>query len=156
MKILLVFIFYAILYPFFENWFNWLQMDLLDKEKAWQEKLQFRPSNPASQWHSISGGVCGTLLFLLFLIPFNMTNIFHVLFACVIGSIIITATELGVGYFLFYVIKIKRFWDYSNSKINIFGKEILLNYLGLVDVYHSLAWMGLTYLFFIFNHLFGG
>jgi hypothetical protein len=151
MKLQIIFIMYGLLYPYFENWFNWIQMDLFDKKKTWQEKLQFKPSNPASQWHSISGGVCGTLLFILFLIPFDMTNIFIIILACLIGSIIITAAEFGMGYFLFYVLKIKRFWDYSNSKINLFGKEIPLNYLGLIDIFHSLAWMGLTYLFFLIN-----
>jgi hypothetical protein len=153
MKILLIFIFYGLLYLYLENWFNWFETDLPDKKKKLKEKLQFRPSNSASQWHFISGGICGLLLFILFLIPFNMTNIYHIIIACILGSIIITGVELGMGYFLFYILKIKRFWNYSNSKIKIFNFEIPLNFLGLIDFWHFLIWMWLTYLFYFVNHL---
>jgi hypothetical protein len=154
MKILLIILFYGFFYPYFENWFNWVQMDLPDKNKSWSEKLQFRPSNPASQWHFLSGGLVGILLNLLFLIPFNMINFFQILIACIIGGAIITGIEFALGYLLFYVLKIKRFWDYSNSQIKIFGKVIKLNIMGLIDIWHCLAWCGLTYLFYLVNHIF--
>jgi hypothetical protein len=152
MKILLIFIFYGNFYLFFENCFNFIQMDLFSN-KSWSEKLQLKTSNPASLWHFVSGGIAGLWLNLLFLIPFKMSNIWIALLACIIGSVIITSIEFGLGYLLFYVFKIKKFWDYSNSKISIFGKEIKLNYMGLIDVWHCLSWMGLTYVFYFVNKL---
>ena len=133
---LVVSLFYGLLYLFIENWFNWFEMDLLNKNKTLSEKLQFRPSNPASQWHMLSGMIAGLLLYSLFLIPFNMNNIFHIILSCFIGGVIITLIELGMGYLLFFIIKIKRFWDYSSSKIG----KIKLNFLGIIDVYHFLIW----------------
>lgn len=153
MKYLIITIFYGLLYLFFENVFNFIECDLLSK-KPIADKLQLRPSNPASLWHIFTGAISGLLLYLLFLIPFKMTNIFHIILSGILGSIIITSIELGFGYLLFYVLKIKKFWDYSNSKINIVNKEIKLNFLGLIDIWHSLAWILITYLFYFINHLF--
>lgn len=143
MKILFTLIFYGCLYPLFEDIFNWVQMDLLDKNKAWAEKLQLRPSNPASLWHVLSGAVIGLILYLFFLIPFKMDNIFIFILVGLLGSLTITSWELGLGILLFRVLKIKRFWNYD--------KEIL-NYDGIIGIYHSIAWIGMTYLFWIINY----
>jgi len=146
MKILLIIIFYGLFYHFFENLFNFISMDLFNKKKTWQEKLKLRVSIASSFWMIPNGSICGLLLYFLFLIPFNMNNIFVLLSVCLIGGIIITSVELLSGLFLNVKLKL-NLWDYSKSKIN---------YKGQIDLYHSLAWCGLTYLFYIVNFLFKG
>lgn len=153
MRILLVLLFYGFFYVFFENTFNWIQMDIFSS-KPLNEKLQLRPSNPASLWHFFSGAIAGLLLYFLFKIPFNMLNVFHIIASCLIGGTIITLIEFGCGYFLFYVLKIKRFWDYSDTKIIMFNKTVKLNFMGLIDIWHSLGWCALTYAFYVVNKVF--
>jgi hypothetical protein len=145
MKFLFVIIFYGILYIWFENWFNWFEMDFFDKKKSWSDKLQFRPSNPASLWHTLSGGVVGGILYLFTLIPFPMHNVFIFILVGLLGGALITGVELGLGLLLFEKLKIKKFWDYSNSKP--------WNYKGYIDLWHSLTWIGMTYLVCFINFL---
>jgi len=141
MKIIFTLLLYGALYILFENIFNWVQMDLFSK-KPLSEKLQLKPSNPSSLWHFISGAIIGLFLYLLFLIPFKMSNIFIFILVGILGSIIITSWELGLGYFLFYILKIRRFWEYDKEP----------NFKGLIGLYHSIAWVGMTYLFWIINY----
>lgn len=155
MKILLVIIFYGLFYNVFEDIFNYISIDLFDKKKTWKEKLRLKPSCPSSLWMIPNGSICGLLLYLIFLIPFNMLNIIHILIVCALGMIIITGVELGSGILLNIKLKLSL-WDYSKSKIKIFGKVIPLHYKGQIDIYHSLGWFGLTYLFYIINQLFRG
>lgn len=142
MKILFTLLLYGALYLLFENVFNWVEMDLLDKKKSWKDKLQLKPSNPSSLWHFLSGAIIGLFLYLLFLIPFKMSNIYIFILVGILGSIIITSWELGLGIFLFEVLKIKRFWEYTYK----------LNYRKVIGLYHSIAWIGMTYLFWLINY----
>ena len=150
MKWIIIPLLYGLFYPFFENVINWVQMDFIPNKL---NKWQLRPSNPASLWHIFSGAVVGSSLYLISLLPFiTFKYLWSIVFFCIIGSIIITVVELGCGYFLFYILKIERFWDYSNTKIVLFGKTIQLNYLGLIDIVHSLLWIALSFAFLIINN----
>lgn len=152
-KILLVILFYGFGYYLFEAIFNFLTIDLFNKNKTWKEKLRLKTDNAPSFWMITDGSVCGLLLYLLFLIPFTMNNVFVFISVCLLGGLIITGVELGSGM-LFNVLWKLNLWDYSNSKIKIFGKEILLNFKGQIDVYHSLAWCLITILMYLTTLLF--
>ncbi len=146
MKILLVFVFYGLVYYVFENLFNFLTIDLLDKNKTWGEKLKLKSSISCSFWMIPIGALIGLILYLYFLIPFNMSNIFFFILAGLFGGMLITSIELGSGILLNRILKL-NLWDYSKSKIN---------YLGQIELFHSLGWIGITYLFYFINLLFKG
>jgi hypothetical protein len=90
------------------------------------------------------GGICGVLVYLMYFflnkdLPFMVLMLF--------GCIIITGLELLGGYFL--NIKLRKIlkkpiWDYSNYKLKLFDKEIPINFLGQINVLHSLGWFGIS------------
>lgn len=147
MKYFLIFTFFGLCYYVFEALFNFISIDVFNPKKTWQEKLRLIPSLAPSFWMMPVGSIVGLVLYLLFLIPFDMTKIYILLPVCLLGGTIITAAELGSGVLLNIKLKLK-IWDYSNSKITIMGKTIPLNYLGQIDLWHSLGWCGLTWLIY--------
>ena len=65
---------------------------------------------------ALSGGFCFTLIYLLS----TRTNL-SILAVCIIGTLIITATEFAVGC----IVNLKlrwNVWDYSNNRFNIKGQ----------------------------------
>lgn len=82
------------------------------------------------------GGIVGIITFAIYYLlhkylPFVVLMLF--------GCIIITGLELLGGYLLNIKLKL-NIWDYSNSKI----KNIPLNFLGQIDLYHSIGWFFIT------------
>jgi hypothetical protein len=144
MKFLLVFIFYGIAYLTFENIFNFISIDLFDKKKSWQEKLKLKTSISSSFWMFPCGAIIGLLLHLFFLIPFPMNNIFIFIFVGLFGGSVITGIELAAGLLLNIKMKLSL-WDYSKS---------FVNYKGQISVFHSIGWIGITYIFYFIDHLF--
>lgn len=91
------------------------------------------------------GGISGICVFLMYcFLKTHISFIFLMLF----GGIIITALEFFGGLLLNKKFKL-AIWNYSNSKIKIFGKEIPINLFGQIDVYHSLGWFLLCWPLFL-------
>jgi hypothetical protein len=153
MKIVLVYVVYGLMYYVFEAMFNFITIDVINSKKTWKEKMRLITSVAPSFWMIPVGSIVGLLLYLFFLIPFDMTKIYILLPVCLLGGIMITAAELGSGVLLNIKLKLKL-WDYSASKIVIGGKTIPLNYLGQIDIYRSLGWCALTWLIYYINFLF--
>jgi len=84
------------------------------------------------------GGLVGIFMSLLHLIPFLQKLQFLWLF-CLIGGIIITLLELSTGLLLNKILKLKL-WDYSSFKFN---------FLGQIELFHSLAWILLSLVIFL-------
>ena len=89
----------------------------------------------------VYGGAC-VVIGLFYQIP-AMQNITLLPVMCLIGMIIADLFELGYGMLFNKVLNIK-IWDYSDSKIKIFGKVIPANLFGQIDLYHSILWFVLT------------
>jgi hypothetical protein len=151
-KIILIFLFFGYLYYVLESMFNFITEDLFNSKLTWHEKLRFKTTNSPSFWMIPVASICGIILHLLFQIPLDFTKIYFLIPACIIGGAIITAFELASGYLLNIKLKL-NLWNYD-TKITLFGKEIPLNYLGQIDIIRSIAWIGITFLFWIFNYLF--
>jgi uncharacterized membrane protein len=144
MKYILVLVFYGIAYLTFENVFNFLTIDLFDKKKTWREKLRLKASVSSSFWMFPCGAIIGLLLHLFVMISLNMSNIFIFILVGLFGSVIITGIELASGLLLNIKMKL-NLWDYSKS---------VLNFKGQIDLFHSLGWVGITYLFYFVDKLF--
>jgi uncharacterized membrane protein len=146
-NLLLAFVFYGILYYVFEALFNWVSMVLLNKEFTWKEKLRLKTVEAPSFWMIPVGSLCGFLIHLYLLIPINYTNIFALIGLGLVSCVIITGLELASGLLLNVKLGLDL-WDYDTG-INIFGKTILLNFKKQIDVYHSVGWFFIAYLFLI-------
>ena len=142
-KIILILVFYGLFYYFFESLFNYLTITLRDKKLTLKQKLQTRTTVSCSFWMIPVGAKIGLILYCLFLINWNMFNIWIILLVCLIGGIIITAIELGSGLLLNKVFKLD-IWDYSHMKFNLWGQ---------IEPFHSIGWFGITYLFYFVNQL---
>jgi uncharacterized membrane protein len=90
------------------------------------------------------GAIIGLLLHLFVMISLNMSNIFIFILVGLFGSVIITGIELASGLLLNIKMKL-NLWDYSKS---------VLNFKGQIDLFHSLGWVGITYLFYFVDKLF--
>lgn len=152
MKIILIFLFFGLLYYVFESMFNFIYEDLFNSKETWKEKLRLKTTNSPSFWMIPVASILGVILHLIFLIPIDFHNIFILIPACILGGAIITSAELASGYLLNIKLKL-NLWNYD-TKITLFGKVIPLNCLGQIDVIRSIAWVGITFLFWIFNFLF--
>lgn len=87
-------------------------------------------------------GVGAVLINLIYKIPF-LQKLSTAPILMLVGGIVMTLVELSFGILLNKKLKL-NIWDYSNSKIKLFGKEIPLNYMGQIDVLHGFLWCLLT------------
>lgn len=112
------------------------------KEKFTELKLLFMMP--------IYGFAC-VLIGLFYKIPFMQdVKFLPLLMFC--GMIVANLFEFAGGLLLNKVLKL-NIWDYSNSKIKIFGKVIPLNLMGQIDLFHSILWMGLTIVVIYFSQI---
>ena len=154
MKILLIFVFYGLLYYVVESLFYFVTVDLLDRKnpKTFRQRIRAVASLTSSFWMIPVGSIGGLLLNLFFRIPFNYNNIGIFILVCVLGSLILTGMELLSGLVLNRIFKLDL-WRYTTS-INLFGKNIRLNFMNQIDLPHSLLWIWITFIFFFINKLF--
>jgi hypothetical protein len=134
----ILFINFGALYIVFEGLFNRISMDGIIEAKLKKSKRCYFIYS--SIWMFLVGGLSAIFINLLYQIPLiHDLNIFII---CIWGSIVITGLELLAGIILKKLNAIG--WDYSSSKIKIFGKIITLNFKGYIDVWHSLGWYFIT------------
>lgn len=154
MKVLLVIIFYGLAYYVFESLFNFITIDLkLPKNKKnWKQKLRLKTIEPCSFWMIPNGSIIGVIFYFMFEISIiNMNYLWCAILVCLCGGIVITLVELGSGMLLNVLLKL-NLWNYD-SKIKLFGKVIPINFKGQIDLWHSLGWCAMTYLFWVINHI---
>lgn len=142
---ILIFLLFSLLYYLFESIFNRFTIGNIVESKLKKNNYCF--FGFASVWSCLLGGVSATIIYLFYLIPYM--NKLPIIVMMVIGGLVITLVELGFGLLLNKKLKL-NIWDYSNSKIG----KIPVNFLGQIDIYHSIGWIGITYLIVkIFNFL---
>ena len=87
-------------------------------------------------------GIACTIISLLYKIPFfSQIEIFPLLM--LICGTISTAIELVFGCLLNILLKLD-IWNYSNCKLRVGSKIILLNFMGQINIFHSFLWCFLT------------
>jgi uncharacterized membrane protein len=134
------------IYFIFESIFNRVTLgNIIEKRLRKKDGCFF---GFASLWSLGMGGLSAVILNLFYMIPFKL----HILLLMLIGGIVITVVELGFGMLLNILLKLD-IWDYSNSTIHINGYDIPLHFKGQVDIYHSLIWIGMSYLIIKFINI---
>lgn len=144
----LIFIFFSLLYIAFEVCFyaiTFSKINQLLKKKKWS-LFGF-----TSLWMFPFGGIAGFIISFFYNVPFIYENVSIFPFVMLFGMIIITTLELGAGYLLNIKLKL-NIWHYDTA-IKLFGKTIPMNFLGQIDIYHSLGWFFMTYLVCILDKL---
>jgi uncharacterized membrane protein len=150
MKFLIIqFVFFSFFYYVFEAFFNRITMGAIIEKSL--KKNQVGLWAYASIWMLPFGGVVAVIMSLFFMIPiFNNINFLPLLM--LIGCIVITVIEYFGGLLLNKKLNL-GIWDYSNTKIIIFGKTIPLNLNGQIDIWHSIGWFFITLPIYYFTKI---
>ena len=147
---MLLFIVFSLFYFVFEAIIN--RLFVKDKVEKLLKKSKWAFIGHASVWMLPFGGISAVVINLMYQIPFIHHKIGFFPLIMFLGCIVITALELGGGMLLNKKLKL-NIWDYSGSKIKLFGKEIPLHYKGQIDVWHSICWFAITLPMCLFSDL---
>jgi uncharacterized membrane protein len=130
--IIILFIIYGLLGYCLEGIFNRITMGaIVENELNKPSKAMFCYSSIYMIPIFGISGVCISLIYNY--VPFFQRYI-AIPIMMLIGAIIIDLIELGSGMLLNKVLKLS-IWDYSNSKLNLFGQ---------IDLLHSIGWAAIT------------